>query len=314
MARAKEIDFLKFVCILLMIAFHLVYIEEKYPSAKAFVYLFHMPVFLIISGYFAKIDSTRPGKFLHRLLGLFLPYFIMEASYIVMASLLPIREHIDQLTPSVFIDKLLLNPLGPYWYLHTLIVSYLVFYATDVICKKKQPITYIIIAGFLLYSLAFHAGLLSTECSVFILLGLILQKTNTPLTNFFKPTLLAAIPLVYLFLFSADIAHSDFRRIIVVYLVVSTLLALYPHLPSTQKNQMSYIGANTLPILLFSPIFTFLSKFLVPFLSFDPTGLLFLCFSLVIVVSGSLFVAFCLDKSHLSKLLFRKQLLTAPEK
>ena len=31
-------------------------------------------------------------------------------------------EHIDNLTITVFLNKLLLHPLGPYWYLHTLVI------------------------------------------------------------------------------------------------------------------------------------------------------------------------------------------------
>lgn len=46
-ARILELDYLKCVFILLMVVFHLVYIGNRYPVAKAFVYTFHMPGFLI---------------------------------------------------------------------------------------------------------------------------------------------------------------------------------------------------------------------------------------------------------------------------
>ena len=41
-ARMEELDFLKFVFITLMIAFHLTYIGYTYPVAKKMVYTFHM--------------------------------------------------------------------------------------------------------------------------------------------------------------------------------------------------------------------------------------------------------------------------------
>ena len=44
----------------------------------------------------------------------------MESGYTLMASLLPIREHIDHLTAGVLIDHIFLHPMGPYWYLHNL--------------------------------------------------------------------------------------------------------------------------------------------------------------------------------------------------
>ena len=56
--RIAELDYLKSIFILLMIVFHLVYIGDKYPYAKALVYTFHMPAFLVISGYVMNIAGS----------------------------------------------------------------------------------------------------------------------------------------------------------------------------------------------------------------------------------------------------------------
>ena len=56
--RINELDFLKAIFIVLMIAFHLVYFSESYPYAKLIVYTFHMPGFLIISGYLMNISKS----------------------------------------------------------------------------------------------------------------------------------------------------------------------------------------------------------------------------------------------------------------
>ncbi len=117
--RINELDFLKAIFIILMIAFHLVYISESYPYAKLVVYTFHMPGFLIISGYLMNISKSR-NDFARTLLGYVIPYIILESGYIFMASVLPIREHTDNLTVSIFIEKLFIHPIGPYWYLQTL--------------------------------------------------------------------------------------------------------------------------------------------------------------------------------------------------
>lgn len=119
--RVRELDFLKGILILLVIAFHLVYFSTLYPYAKQVVYTFHMPAFLLLSGYLMNFEKGTRGV-LRTLLWLVVPYFIMESSYIIMASILPIREHIDSLTLGVFIDKLLLHPIGPYWYLQTIVI------------------------------------------------------------------------------------------------------------------------------------------------------------------------------------------------
>ena len=57
--RIKELDYLKGVMIILVISFHLVYFEQLYPYAKLVAYTFHMPVFLVISGYLMNPPYLR---------------------------------------------------------------------------------------------------------------------------------------------------------------------------------------------------------------------------------------------------------------
>ncbi len=66
---------------------------------------------------------------------LFVPYAVMELAYVIMASVLPINEHIDVLTVGV-VDKLFLHPIGPYWYLHTLILCYVVVNVLGYVRKR----------------------------------------------------------------------------------------------------------------------------------------------------------------------------------
>lgn len=128
-SRVKEIDYLKCIFITLMIIFHLVYIGDKYPYAKQIVYTFHMSAFLIISGYLAN-NRKDARSFLRKFLWIFIPYACMEAAYTVMSHFLPVRESVDAITPTVLLDKVFLHPMGPYWYLHTLILCSLIYYIT----------------------------------------------------------------------------------------------------------------------------------------------------------------------------------------
>ncbi len=82
--RIEELDFLKALFILLMITFHLAYIGDGYPYLKSFVYTFHMPGFLIISGYLSKVN--KPVRSYGRtVLWLAVPYVVMEVGYVVMS-------------------------------------------------------------------------------------------------------------------------------------------------------------------------------------------------------------------------------------
>ena len=143
--RIEELDFLKALFILLMITFHLAYIGDGYPYLKRFVYTFHMPGFLIISGYLSKV--SKPIKsYCQTVLWLAVPYIIMEMGYVAMASLLPIKDHIPTLSIEVMLNKLCLRPLGPYWYLHTLIICGTLYFSVFR-CAKASDYSSLIILG-----------------------------------------------------------------------------------------------------------------------------------------------------------------------
>ena len=119
--RIRELDYLKSIFILLMVAFHLVYIGDKYPYAKQIVYTFHMSAFLILSGYLTNIQ-TDAGNFLKKQLWIFIPYACMETGYVIMSHILPVRESVSEITPTLLVYKIFVKPMGTYWYLHTLII------------------------------------------------------------------------------------------------------------------------------------------------------------------------------------------------
>lgn len=125
--RIRELDYLKSIFILLMAAFHLVYIGDKYPYAKQIVYTFHMSAFLILSGYLTNIQ-TDTGSFLKKQLWIFIPYICMETGYVIMSYILPVRESVSEVTPTLLLHKIFVKPIGPYWYLHTLIICSLIYY------------------------------------------------------------------------------------------------------------------------------------------------------------------------------------------
>ncbi len=126
--RLAHIDYLRSVYIILMVIFHLAYIGDKYPYAKLLVYTFHMPAFLIISGYLLNTEK-RPATFLKTIGWIFVPYAVMECGYITMSAILPVRQQVESLSAGLFADKLFLHPLGPYWYLHTWMLCSLCCYA-----------------------------------------------------------------------------------------------------------------------------------------------------------------------------------------
>ena len=209
--RIDEMDFLKAVFIILMITFHLTFIGNTYPYAKQLVYTFHVPAFLVISGYFVSIGKPW-GKFLKSMWWIFLPYAVMECGYTAMASVLPIRDHIDGLSVWVVVRNVFATPLGPYWYLHTLVL-----------------------------------------CS-----------------------------LVYYFIFH--------------------------YLRGRARALNLFIGRNTLVLLVFSPVFTVLTKLFQPYLlRVDGSGILFMVVAVIFTVAGCFGTVYVMDWLHLSRYFFGQE-------
>jgi len=282
-----------------MISFHLVYIGDSYPYAKQVIYTFHMPVFLAISGYLMNIHKP-PRQFLLTIYWLVVPYVVMESGYTIACSMLPIREHIDNLTIEVFLDKLFLHPLGPYWFLHTLIMCGLTYYGVFLFCKKGLLSCYILI-GFA-YTLYARVGLLSLPLSFYFLVGVIIRNSHLTFLQVFQPSLLSFIAAGFLFANPANLHSGTIGGLFIVYFVISGSLSVYPYFSKWILHFILYLGKNTLPLFLFSPIFTILCKSLVPVLSFEPTGMLFLFCALFICISGSLCICkvmeFCKISSY----------------
>lgn len=284
--RIEELDWLKCICVLLMVAFHLTLIERMYPDAKNIVFVFHMPVFLIISGYVTNTEKDTK-TFLTQMTTLAVPYIIMESSYIVAASLLPINEHINCLTIRTFLDVLLCHPIGPYWFLQTLVICRITVFMFNKIHWMKN-IDILIIYGLAFWGIS-RLGLMSFTASAFFLVGIAIKSSNIHFLRFFQPSVMAIIAIVFMLLFAPAIDKSAPSGLMFIYLTICFLLSLYRFVNGKVKQVALYIGRNTLAILLFSPIFTFIAKYYQPFIiCFDSTGVLFLVLSVAIATVGSL--------------------------
>ncbi len=293
-ARILELDYLKCVFILLMIVFHLVYIGNRYSVAKAFVYTFHMPGFLIISGYLLHVQKPVP-QFLRYIQWIFVPYLLMESGYVVMASILPIREHIQQLTFGLFLDKLFFHPLGPYWYLHTLMSCGIVTYFVAQFAGRHRLL--MLIGVLLCLWVLALLGLVTWINAVYFCVGVALRLYHWPFVDTFHPAWWSLIGIVLV----ATCVPNALQRhtiggMLIVYFVISFLLWLYPYLPKEVVKISHFIGRNSLILLLFSPMFTVLSKLFQSYLLFEPSGMLFMLVALLFTVVGSFTVAYILQK------------------
>ena len=308
--RIKELDFLKSIFIILMIIFHLVYIGDSYPYAKQVVYTFHMSAFLIISGYLNNINKETKA-FGRSLLWIFIPYVFMEAGYVVMSAVLPVREKATELSAGLLLHKAIIAPMGPYWYLHTLILCNASYFLIYKVTDKWKGIIRFIILGIFLYILS-ELRLLTFANAIYFLAGVAIRQSGLPIIRVFQPSFLSVVPLVILCCFPENLNRGTLAGVAITYLVISLLLATYTYLPEKVKRLSLYIGSNTLVILLFSPVFTILSKAYLPLFAFDATGICFTIVSVIFVICGCFGVTYVLDRLHISPYFLGKKRMLPP--
>ena len=286
--RIVEIDYLKSVFILLMIAFHLAYFADNYPYLKQFVYTFHMSGFLIISGYLMKAGKTV-RQYGRTILWLAVPY-------------------VENLTLQVFLNKLLVNPLGPYWYLHTLILCGVLYFVTFRWIKTTN-FSRLIVLGLLYYVMSL-SGLVALTCSLYFWLGIAIRKCGYSLLHVFPKSWWSVVVLVILFFHPETFDKASPGGMLIVYFIFSFLLTIFPFVPGTAKKILACLGRNSLVLYIFSPVFTLCCKVFIPYLGFDSTHIVYLIISLPLCVSGCILLCKILDLLHLSPFLFgRRQVL-----
>ena len=300
--RIKELDYLKSILILLMVAFHLVYIGDKYPYIKQIVYTFHMPAFLIISGYLTNVQKDI-RSFMRKLLWIFIPYLCLETGYVLMSHILPVRENVPEISSSILLHKIFIKPLGPYWYLHTLIICSLLYYLTFRYTRMKT-ISQVILLGLGLFTVSRWGGIIVFANAIYFLAGVIIKQSKLPFIRIFQPSLLALVPMILLCCFPDNLNRGILAGITITYLAIIISLYAHSYLSKEIKQCSYFIGRNTLVIFLFSPLFTILCKMFLSFLFFEPTGILFMIISVAITVSGCIVIAWSMDKLHFSRFFF----------
>lgn len=224
-----------------------------------------------------------------------------------MASVLPVRENVGEVSPIIFFEKVFLTPIGPYWYLHTLmicnIVNYIVYHGLK---ERLGVIKLNILFALILYFLS-CIPLVSFGNALFYILGVYIRHSRYSLLELISPTILSAVPFVLLCILPNEIDRASLQCIAITYCAMCMFYLLYKILSQKLISVCCFIGRNTLLILLFSPIFTFISKLYLPSFSFDPSGFCFTIVTVAIAIVGCLLIGYCSDKLHLSRYAFGKQ-------
>lgn len=306
-----KINVIRCILILLVILIHLTPFKYKYPDVQNAILAFVVPLFMFITGYLFNINKTW-RQYAVYLRGLILTYIIFETSYAVLSFFLPIKDRIHELNISVILDKVFISPIGPYWYLHTMILCASIYYSIHRACRIFKIDCAISLSVLVSIILSYYSPLLGLMPPIAYFAGVIFRKYSNGFTSngSFIAILLTIVTLSYGTFQNPEYATQlSYFSIILSACIIESLAWCVSWLPLKVIKVLNYVGANTLPIYLFHPIFTLSSKLLMDDIVKHGNILCFSILAITIATTGSLMLGHALDYVGLSMLLFKKKMI-----
>ena len=305
--KITEIDFVRCVLMCIVILVHIVSLGEMYPSAKTAAFTFFMPSFLIITGYLVNIDKNL-RQFSVYILRIALPYIIMVTAFSLASLVMPVRDGLSELSVSALAERIFVTSIGPYWFLYDMIVCGVAYYAVFSLAPRSIGLaSRLSLFACLLYVEAWFIPLLTFGDASLYFIGVALRQMGVGFVRAFRPSFFSLLP------FSVLIVQRDLWNkwlcLLLPFFAISFLVWCHDVFPSRIRNLMNYLGHNTLPIYIFHPIFTMLSKFYLPFFAFDSTGILHAMATVFLSFLGSILIAKALDKTGISRIFCTKALI-----
>lgn len=305
--RIQEIDMAKGILILLMVAFHIEFFNTKYPDACSIIYAFIMPGFLLISGYLFSVNK-EPRKFLKSISGIVVPYIFFEIVYLLGIGML--GKYIGSSNTFdggvlALLSKIAFSPSGTYWYLHTMAICLTACYLVNRYVMKG--LSGILISSAILYALSVGIEGLKWEDIIYFIIGALFRNANFVINEKLKSPI-SILCFVLIIIFSNDISRDSVSGIGLSLTFLGFAFDLKDRIPECISNYISYIGRNSLAIVLFSPLFTVTAKFCAPFFAFDDTRILGTICCLSMITALCLFFAMLFDKLTLSRIIGGKNI------
>lgn len=308
MKYSSHIDFFRAVLIALVILVHVVHLGDLYPTFKSGVLAFIMPAFLVVTGYLVNINKGVKDFALY-LFRILLPYCVMVSGFAFLSLYLPVRDGLEEPSISALTHVLLVKSIGPYWFLHTMTVCAILYYAAFRLPKRLNDTAKFSLFASLLILVALFTPLLKIESGAYYFIGVGIRLYLKDFSKAYTASLWPLLPFALL------ISQSTFYHWSLLWVLACVLCffcfsaRLCSFLSDRTLSMVSYVGKNTFPIYILHPIFTMLAKFYLPLFHFDPSGILHALFTLFLALVGSLSIAKAMDYTHLSYLLGRKRML-----
>lgn len=306
----NHVDFLRMAMIVIVVLCHIVHFTDCYPWAKEGLLTLVMPCFLFVTASLVNVDK-RPWDFVLYLLRIFLPYLTMVLGFSLLSLFLPVRGGLQTFSVNELLRIVFVDSIGPYWFLHVLIVCGAIYYMVYRSLSAFAPLARFLVFFTLLLAFAMFTPFLALRHAVYYAMGVALRQGGVRLSSFSVGSVWAFLPMCLLMLDPSHWEWLDLRLALAsacFFLFFNGLYAMQ-NKDNVLCHHLCFLGRNTLPIYLFHPIFTMAGKFLSPLFAFDSSCLLYAAFVTLLSVYGSLALAWMIDRLTLNRLWFSNGLI-----
>lgn len=315
--RNGALDAVKGLMIILMVYGHVTHtgsLKAIQDVVVVWIYTFHMPVFLLLSGYFFA-SRLRDKPILRPVWRrLIIPYLIFEAVYLCgLWGARSIGLPTNNTPPAADFLNLLrtefLHPIGAYWFIHALIVVQLsLALARRVATTSASPVFSVWTVAALVLGSAVSLGLLRDIAAVYFSVGLLIAVTGASVLG----NLRIALPGLVMCLAVRRGAPVELALLQLgwVLSITAILSVLFIRAPEKVTGTFAWFGRNTLSIVVLHALFIVALKPAARlFNAIDPSGLLHSAISVIAALAGCLALARVFDLLGLSRPLFGSQAL-----
>lgn len=278
----KLISFLQVYGIILVVFGHS-FTSDSCLFLNRFIYSFHMPLFVFISGYlfsnsaFKKQKNTqkdyflgKDGFFIKKAVRLLIPYVVISSlvfvpkTYFSSLSIRPV-----ELSLSSYFEMLIYpgkNVIIFFWFLPTIfIISIIIFFLWKYLLAKAELKSWLLCLAFFfclsLFNPAENIKILNFSGIVhyffFFLTGMVFYKYETEICNllFMKSNLLLSVAVViHLFIIYFFINHPDYTKIIlpIALLGIAESIIIGGLYLAKKLSFLNHLNGSTYTIYLFS--------------------------------------------------------------
>ncbi|MDB6134144.1 MAG: hypothetical protein JWM59_2387 [Verrucomicrobiales bacterium] len=305
-------DFVKGLAIVLMVYGHLDHAGSLVVQQKAavkWVYSFHMPLFLLISGFLFKLRSEGKiliGNVVSKILR---PYLIFAALYLCglwVASTMGLpTANVAPQSAQGFFDTLFLHPRGGYWFLHSLLIIQisLIIPKTIRIFKNNDPLIYFILSS-LIWVICIYYNVILPRTIAFFMIGFCLGN----IWGMFRGGIWVGFAgaMITAGLSCSDLFTFSMAQIVWAVSLLCFLSGVSEAKPSALAVRFfAWLGKNSMGILVFHAIYVSLFKILSKsILKVEPSGILNSIAATVFCVGACLATSFLIDRAKMTMFLF----------